>query len=68
MSDIADLFAKDPLALTREDLSLIIARYREARTQFNLGAKQAGSTKKIKEAKPKITNLDDIINYIPLKE
>lgn len=61
MSDIAELFAKDPLNLTKQDIDDIIARYREARQQFTLGAKSAGSTKKIKADTPKITNLDDIL-------
>jgi len=60
MSEISDLFARDPLSLTREDIDAIIARYREARAAFNLGEKQAGATKKIKEKSdvPKITKLD----------
>jgi len=64
MSDIARLFAEDPLKLTKEDRAAIIARYREARAQFNLGVKSAGSTKKVKAETPKITNLDDILGDI----
>lgn len=45
MSDISDLFALDPLKLTRENIEAIIAHYRQARANFNLGAKQAGSAK-----------------------
>lgn len=61
MSDMAELFARDPMKLTKDDLKVIVARYREARAQFNLGITQAGNTKKIKQAGPKITNLDDIL-------
>ena len=61
MSDIAEIFSKDPLSLTKADRAEIIAKYREARTQFTLGAKQAGATKKIKEKGPKITNIDDLL-------
>jgi len=35
MSDIAQLFARDPLELSEQDLDQIIARFREARSQFN---------------------------------
>lgn len=45
MSDIAELFARDPLKLTREDLTTIVAKFRESRGQFTLGNKMAGSTK-----------------------
>lgn len=45
MSDIADLFQRDPLQLTEEDLSTIIEKFRAARGQFNLGNLRAGSTK-----------------------
>lgn len=59
MSDIAALFAKDPLQLTKENIGEIVSYYRERRAQFNLGDKTAGNTKKMKaEAGPKITKLD----------
>ena len=58
MTDIADLFARDPEHLTTADIDHIIAKYREARAQFQLGLKQAGSAKTLKS--PKLTNLDDL--------
>lgn len=60
MSDIAALFQKDPLSLTKDDISAIIAKYREARGNFNLGEKSAGATKKVapKEKGLKETKLD----------
>lgn len=63
MSDISRLFAEDPLKLTKADIGEIIARYRAARAQFNLGEKSAGSTKKMKKDEPKIDakGLDDIL-------
>ena len=66
MSDLAEIFAKDPLKLTisDEEYDLIIARYREARNQHNLGVRAAGSTKKVKAEQPKITNLDDLLGEI----
>ena len=61
MTDIARLFAEDPLSLTRDNIDAIIAHYREARKNFNNGEKSAGSTKKVKETgapKPKVEKLD----------
>jgi hypothetical protein len=57
MTDIAALFAKDPLSLTKDDLFSIIVHYRAARTQFNLGEKQAGAAKKLSPG-PKVEKLD----------
>ena len=61
MSDIAKLFAEDPLKLTRADISEIITYYRGVRHQFIAGEKSAGSTKKMAKAAepgPKLTSLD----------
>lgn len=58
MSDIGELFSRDPLKLTREDRAAIIAKYREARNQFVLGVKSAGNAKKIKGGEVKIKDLD----------
>jgi hypothetical protein len=45
MTDIAELFARDPMKLTKEDIGEIVKEYRKMRGQFNLGNKSAGSTK-----------------------
>lgn len=71
MSDLSDLFATDPLKLTAADfvedwekrtghrpLDHIIKVYRDARAQFNLGAKSAGATKKV--AKKDLVSIEDI--------
>ena len=39
MSDIQELFARDPLKLTKDDRSKIIAYFRENRAKFLAGAK-----------------------------
>ncbi len=51
MSEIAELFARDPLELTKDDITLIVKKLREQRAQFNLGNKVAG------KAKPKASDL-----------
>lgn len=61
MTDIARLFAEDPLNLTKENIDEIIGYYRTARANFNVGEKAAGSTKRMKEASApgaKVTSLD----------
>jgi len=45
MTDISTLFARDPLQLTRDDISVIISEMVKSRHAFNLGNKTAGSTK-----------------------
>jgi len=39
MSDLSALFDKDPLSLTREDISAIVKRMRENQAQYELGGK-----------------------------
>lgn len=55
MTDITELFARDPLDLSKQDISVIIAKFRESRKAFNLGNTKAGSTKP-PTAKQKKTN------------
>lgn len=43
--DIHELMQRDPLALSEQDLDLIIAKFRESRGAFFLGNAKAGSTK-----------------------
>ncbi len=60
MSDMAELFARDPLKHTRASIDEIITYYRGARAAFNLGEKSAGSTKKAKAVGPKVEKLDKL--------
>lgn len=57
MSDIQELFARDPLKLTKSDISAIVERFRQARGQFNLGNLKAGKTKPPTEKEKKILDL-----------
>lgn len=45
MTDISELFARDPHQLSREDIRAIVEKLRESRKQFNLGNAKAGSMK-----------------------
>jgi phosphosulfolactate synthase (CoM biosynthesis protein A) len=49
-TDIAELFARDPLQLTRKDVKDIVDVLRNARHQFNSGNMQAGNMKVSKKA------------------
>lgn len=58
MSDVAELFRRDPLKLTTEDLNTIIASLRQARTQFTLAGKAEAKAKPAKQAKTPLGTLD----------
>lgn len=44
-TDIAELFARDPLALSDQDIGRLVDKFREMRGQYNMGNAMAGSTK-----------------------
>lgn len=56
-TDIAELFARDPLDLSAQNIDQIIARLREQRSQFNLGNAMAGSMKPKTEKQKTILDL-----------
>lgn len=61
MTDIAELFQRDPLQLAEQDLDLIINKFREMRSQYHLGAAMAGSTKpKTEKQKQTLSLLDKL--------
>lgn len=45
MSELAEIFAKDPQEYSKQDLREVIAAMREARVSFNKGNMKAGNTK-----------------------
>jgi len=45
LTDVAELMRRDPLLLSREDISTIVRVMRESRGRFNAGNVKAGSTK-----------------------
>ena len=57
MADVAELFARDPLSLTEEDLTHIVEEMRKSRHAFNLGNVKAGSTKPKTEKQKKLADL-----------
>lgn len=62
MTDIAELFSRDPLQLSDADLDTIIARFRESRKQFTLGNMKAGSTKPLTAKQKEIADLGVTLN------
>jgi hypothetical protein len=57
MSDLAELFARDPLTLTDDNISTIIEEMRKSRHAFNLGNLRAGTTKPKTEKQKQIIEL-----------
>ena len=57
MTDLSTLFARNPLDLTKEDISTIVEGFRKSRHQFSLGNTKAGSTKPPTEKQKKISDL-----------
>jgi hypothetical protein len=55
MSELSELFERDPLSLSDQDIIAIVTRMRAAQAQYELGAsgKVAERPKTPKEAKPK---------------
>lgn len=49
MTDLSELFSRDPLSLAKQDIEEIIKAQRASRAQFALGNMKAGKT----PAKPK---------------
>lgn len=60
MSDLSELFSRDPLNLTTSDIDAIIARYRQAREQYLAGGKAAGATKTVAKGDKQKLSLDDL--------
>jgi hypothetical protein len=56
-TDIAELFARNPLELTKDDISTIITEMRKSRHAFNAGNMKAGSTKPLSEKQQQIASL-----------
>jgi hypothetical protein len=54
MSDLSDLMAKDPLTLTKEDVSEIVAHHRKTCANYAAGLKAPKATKAPKASGPKI--------------
>lgn len=63
MTDLSTLFARNPLDLTREDITTIIETFRKSRHQFNLGNTKAGSTKPPTEKQKKINSLAEKLDF-----
>ena len=63
MSDLSELFDRDPLSLTTQDLEQIIARMRESQAQYELGGPKAPSKA---APKPKTTKTLDLLKDLGL--
>ena len=55
--DMGELFRRDPLSYSKQDIQVIVARFRESRKQFDLGNKKAGSTKPLTAKQKQVEEL-----------
>lgn len=62
MSDLAELFARDPLQLSKDDIRSIVEEMRKSRHAFNAGNVKAGSTKPLTEKQKAIASLAEKMN------
>lgn len=60
MSDLSELFDRDPLQLTDQDIAKIVARMREAQAQFELGVKTPPVAPRPKKSKKTEDLLKDL--------
>jgi hypothetical protein len=51
MSELSELFDRDPMLLSEQDIEAIVARIREAQAQYELGAKPAVVAPRPKKSK-----------------
>ena len=57
MTDLSTLFARNPLDLTRTDVTAMIEAFRKSRHQFALGNVTAGRTKPMTEKQKQVASL-----------
>lgn len=62
MSDISELFARDPLSLSSQDISAIVEEMRKSRHAFMAGNMKAGSTKPKTAAQKQLNELTSKLN------
>ena len=43
MTSLSEIFARDPLDLTKDDIQLVVQKLRDSRHRFNAGDKSAGT-------------------------
>jgi hypothetical protein len=62
MSDLAELFSRDPLSLSKPDIAEIVAQLRASRHAFNAGNLRAGSTKPATAKQKETASLAEKLN------
>ena len=58
-TDIAQIFARDPLSLTKKNIDVLIKELRSYRHQFELGNIKAGNTRPKTEKQKLVADLAD---------
>lgn len=62
MTDLAELFARDPLQLSQQDIETIVVEMRKSRHLFNAGNMKAGSTKPKTEKQKAVADMASKLN------
>ena len=60
MSELSELFARDPLALSDQDIETIVKKMRESQASFELGLRAPVAERPKRVAKPKEDLLKDL--------
>jgi hypothetical protein len=68
MSELSELFARDPLKLSEQDIGTIVARMREAQAQHELGIKTVVAPKAPKEKKAVTGKALDLLKDLGLSD
>lgn len=67
MSELSELFDRDPLKLTDQDITAIVVRMREAQAQYELGIKTAVAPKAPKAPSAKSQKTLDLLKDLGLE-
>jgi len=62
MSDLQELFSRDPLSLTKDDITEIVKQYRAMRHSFSAGNIKAGSAKPKTEKQKEVDKIAAKLN------
>lgn len=63
MTDLSQLFARNPLDLTKTDITNLTEAFRKSRHQFVLGNVTAGRTKPLSEKQKKVASLANTLDF-----
>lgn len=66
MTDLSELYSRDPLQLTKDDIEELVKSLREKRGQFAIGNMKAGSSKKPTAKQAAVASLTERLGALKL--